>query len=180
MNTLQTTTARSSAADLGGAARSPSRSGGAGEGAAPAAGEPDASAEISLALPAYGVRATFSPRSLAVLEQAAQALGGGAQQLGQSLSDVGSELVATVGASAQAAVDQVGEVIAVVAEGAASGAQALAEGADAMQGGLQSALSSADATVKQSMQQLADVAGELLGYGALVGLAANALLSETV
>lgn len=180
MNTLQTTAARSNAADLGGAARSPARAGTAGDTVGPAMSEPEASAGISLALPAYGVRATFSPRSLEVLEQAAQALGGGAQQLGNSLSEAGSELVASVGATAQAAVDQVGEVITAVADGAAAGAQVLAEGADAVQGSLQSALRSADETVKQSAQQLADIAGEVLSYGALAGLAANALLSETV
>lgn len=122
--------------------------------------------ELSIELPAYGVRATFSPRSLEVLQQAAHSVASEAGDLIEQIGDSAVEIIET----AQTLVQD-------VAEGISESAQALMAGGEAAQSGVQQLAREAETLVSQGLSKAGDAAGAALGYGAVATLAGQALLS---
>lgn len=137
--------------------------------ATPAAADDGSTISIEL-LPAYGVRATFSPRSLEVLQQAALDVVGDA---GDLVEHIGDSAVAII-ESAQALMQGVAET---VSETVGDSAQALLASGEAAQSGVQQLAREAEALVSQSLSRAGDAAGAALGYGAVATLAGQALLS---
>lgn len=122
--------------------------------------------ELSIELPAYGVRASFSPRSLEALQQAAHSVASEAGELVEQIGDSAGEIIE----SAQALVQG-------VAESVSESAQALMAGGEAAQSGVQQLAREAETLVSQGLSKAGDAAGAALGYGAVATLAGQALLS---